>query len=249
MNCSLEFVHSSFQHEPPPSNFHLILPYIVFAASSFFMLFGSYALQLVALANSAAVYVIGVNAVMAFASLRAEREAANAALRHAVASAQAELLGRECISLTLSIAAVSLVAFIVSLLTMRYFRRGFFTGLSLAITSYNILRPIPLPAAGSLVIMNLPLVTGWSIVLVSLMLGFLIRGNVVRAGRLICAAHGANGVCSTFPILVRTSLATEIEIWQASILYVALFALSFFTQHVPKTAPAARPVVDYGLYI
>ena len=225
MNCSLEFVHSSFQHEPPPSNFHLILPYIVFAASSFFMLFGSYALQLVALANSAAVYVIGVNFAMALSR------------------------GRECISLTLSIAAVSLVALIVSLLIMRYFRRGFFTGLALAITSYNILRPIPLPAAGSLTIMSLPLVTGWSIVLVSLLFGFLIRGNVVRAGRLICAAHGANGVCSTFPILVRTSLATEIEIWQASILYVALFALSFFTQHVPKTAPAARPVVDYGLYI
>tara|TARA_B100000787_G_C16195861_1_gene300783 strand:- start:3099 stop:3776 length:678 start_codon:yes stop_codon:yes gene_type:complete len=225
MNCSIEFVHDAFQSDPTPSGVHLIIPYATFILSSFILLFGSYALPSIGVANSLVVYAIGVDVAMTLWT------------------------GRECTSITFTIIGLSFFALICSLFIMRYFRRGFFTALALAISSYNALRPVPLPAAGSLVIMDLPLATGWSFVLASSLLGFWIRGNVARAGRLVCAAHGANGVCSVFPILCRLAFSIQTQVWHTTILYAILFALSFFVQYVPKTSPVVRLGLDYGLYI
>jgi hypothetical protein len=224
MNCSIDILQNSFETDSTPG-IHLLMPYATFALSTFVLLFGFYALPIVGLANGAIVSAIGVDATNL-------------------------LTVTECTSITVSIIGLWLLTVICSFIMMKYFRRGFFTALALALSSYNALRPIPLPAVGSsLVILGLPVATGWSVVLVSSFLGFCIRGNVTRAGRLICAAHGANGICSAFPILLWTAFSVETQIWQISGLYATLFALSFFTQYVPNTSPRVRADVDYGLYI
>lgn len=230
MNCSIHILQTSFQTDSTPG-IHLLMPYATFALSTFLLLFGSYALPIIGLANGAIVSAIGV-------------DLATTLLTWCTSECTSE-----CTSVTVSIIGASLLTVICSFIMMKYFRRGFFTALALALSSYNALRPIPLPAVGSLVILGLPLATGWSVVLVSSFLGFWIRGNVTRAGRLICAAHGANGICSAFPILLWTAFSIETQIWQISGLYATLFALSFFTQYVPKTSPRVRADVDYGLYI
>ena len=224
MNCSIDFLQTSFQTDSTPG-IHLLMPYATFALSTFVLLFGSYALPIIGLANGAIVSAIAVDIATNLLTVT------------------------ECTSVTVFLIGVSLLTVICSFIMMKYFRRGFFTALALALSSYNALRPIPLPAVGSLVILGLPLATGWSVVLVSSFLGFWIRGNVTRAGRLICAAHGANGICSAFPILLWTAFSVETQIWQISGLYATLFALSFFTQYVPNTSPRVRADVDYGLYI
>lgn len=224
MNCSIEFVHNSFHQDTAPRT-HLILPYMTFLLSSFVMLFGSYALPLISLANGAVVFMAGVDIAM---MLPAHEE--------------------ECISLTSSVVGVSCLAWTVSLFVTRYYRVGFFTALALAISSYNALRPVPLPKVESFVILGLPLTAGWGGVLVSFFLGFWARGNITHPGRLVCSAHGANGVCSALPILLKTALSVNIETWHISIIYAFLFASSYFTQYVARTT-AARPDIDYGLYL
>ncbi len=227
MNCTVEFVYDSFRTYPQ-SDVHRFIPYMIFAFSSFILLFGAWRPSLsISLANSVVLTMIGVDIV---------------------SSSLSSFVESECISLTVSMFILLGISFILSSFVIRYFRHAFFSGLTLAISSYNIVRPIPLPVVVDWlpVVLEVPLLVGWGVIGVSLLIGILFRKNIYRTTRLICAAHGSNGICTTLPIIMQ-QLSVTIQKWQMSVLYFIIFALSYFIQYIPKKRSQSE--IDYGLFV